>query len=149
MTTMSIDVHHLTPRRLQFIGIDGNKLMLKSINIIQSSNNYNIISSFICWNQNIVHNGLALPANDFMHYKSFMNVSGLEPVYRLQLDSYSVSYLCNGLALPANDFMHYKSALNVTARLRVRRTSLLLKTVLFPLLKTVLFLNEKSSANGD
>ena len=28
---------------------------LKSINIIQLSNNYNIVSSFICWNQNIVH----------------------------------------------------------------------------------------------
>ena len=26
-----------------------------AINIIQSSNNYNIVSRFICWNQNIVH----------------------------------------------------------------------------------------------
>ena len=55
MTTMSIDNHPLTQRRLQFIGISVNKLTLKSINIIQSSNNYNIVSSFICWNQNIVH----------------------------------------------------------------------------------------------
>ena len=55
MTTMPIDNHPLTQSRLQFIGISVNKLMLKSINIIQSSNNYNIVSSFICWNQNIAH----------------------------------------------------------------------------------------------
>ena len=55
MTTMPIDNHPLTHRRLQFIGISVNKLTLKSINIIQSSNNYNIASSFICWNQNIAH----------------------------------------------------------------------------------------------
>ena len=55
MTTMHIDNHPLTQRRLQFIGISVNKLTLKSINIIQTSNNYNIVSSFICWNQNIVH----------------------------------------------------------------------------------------------
>ena len=40
---------------LQFIDISINKLTLKSINIIQSSNTYNIVNSFICWNQNIVH----------------------------------------------------------------------------------------------
>ena len=55
MTTMSIDNHPLTQRRLQFIGISVNKLLLKSINIIQSSNYYNIVSSFICRNENIVH----------------------------------------------------------------------------------------------
>ena len=55
MTAMPIDNHPLTQRRLQFIGISVNKLTLKSISIIQSSNNYNIVSSFICWNQNIVH----------------------------------------------------------------------------------------------
>ena len=55
MTTMPIDNHLLTPRRMQFISIGVNKLTLKSIDIIQSSNNYNIVSSFICWNQNIVH----------------------------------------------------------------------------------------------
>ena len=57
MTTMPIDNHPLTQKRLQFIGacISVNKLTLKSINIIQSSNNYNIVSSFISWNQNIVH----------------------------------------------------------------------------------------------
>ena len=55
MTTMPIDNHPPTQRRLQFIGISVNKLKLKSINMIQSSNNYNIISSFNCWNQNIVY----------------------------------------------------------------------------------------------
>ena len=55
MTTMPINNHLLTQRRLQFIGISVNKLTLKGINIIQLSNNYNIVSSFICWNQNIVH----------------------------------------------------------------------------------------------
>ena len=55
MTTMLIDNHPLTQRRLQFICFGVNKLTLKSIDIIQSSNNYNIVSCFICWNQNIVH----------------------------------------------------------------------------------------------
>ena len=55
MTTMPIDNNPLTQIKLQFTGIGANKLMLKSINIIQSSNNYNIVSSFICWSQNIVH----------------------------------------------------------------------------------------------
>ena len=55
MSTMPIDNHPLTQRRLQFIGIGVNKLTLTSIDIIQSSNNYNNVSSFICWNQNIVH----------------------------------------------------------------------------------------------
>ena len=55
MTTMTIDNHPLTQRRLQFIGISVNKLTLKGINIIQLSTNYNIVSSLICWNQNIVH----------------------------------------------------------------------------------------------
>ena len=54
MTTMSIDNHPLTQRRLQFIGKSVNKLTFNSVNIIQSSNNYNIVSSFICCNQNIV-----------------------------------------------------------------------------------------------
>ena len=55
MRTMPTNNHPLTQRRLQFIGTSVNKLTLKSINIIQSSNNYNIVSSFICWNQNIVN----------------------------------------------------------------------------------------------
>ena len=55
MTTMPINNHLLTQRRLQFIGISVNKLTFKSINIIQSSNNYSNVNSFICWNQNIVH----------------------------------------------------------------------------------------------
>ena len=42
MTPMPIDNHPLTQRMLQFIGICVNKLTLKSINIIQSSNHYNI-----------------------------------------------------------------------------------------------------------
>ena len=46
MTTMPIDNHPLTQGRLQFIGIGVNKLTFKSTNIIQSSNNYNIVSSF-------------------------------------------------------------------------------------------------------
>ena len=54
MTTMPIDNHPFTQRRLQSIGIGVNKLMLKSININQSSN-CKIDNSFICWNQNIVH----------------------------------------------------------------------------------------------
>ena len=54
---MPIENHPLTQRSLQFIGIGVNKFTLKSINIhvIQSSNNYNVVSGFICWNQNIVH----------------------------------------------------------------------------------------------
>ena len=55
MTTMLIDNHPLTQRLLQFIGFGVNKLTLKSIYIIQSSNNYSIVSSFIYWNQNIGH----------------------------------------------------------------------------------------------
>ena len=55
MTTIPINNHLLAQRRLQFIGIGVNKLTLKGIDIIQSSNNYNIVFSFICWNQNIVH----------------------------------------------------------------------------------------------
>ena len=39
MTTMPIDNHPLAQRRLQLIGISVNKLTLKSINIVQSSNN--------------------------------------------------------------------------------------------------------------
>ena len=71
MTTMPIDDHPLTQRRLQFEGIGVNKIALKSINIIQSSNNYNIVSSFICWNQNIVHMKL-LGTTFKMNKKRFM-----------------------------------------------------------------------------
>ena len=53
MITMPIEDHPLTQKSLHFIGIGVNKLTLKSINIIQSSNNYNIVSSIIRWNQNI------------------------------------------------------------------------------------------------
>ena len=45
MTTMPIDNYPLTQRRLQLIGIGVNKLTLKSINILQSSNNYNILAA--------------------------------------------------------------------------------------------------------
>ena len=64
MTTMPIDNHPLTQRRLQFIGISVNKLTLKSINIIQLSNNYNIVSSFNCRNQKVVH--MKILDNSFM-----------------------------------------------------------------------------------
>ena len=53
MTTMPIDNHPFTQRRLQFIGISVNKLTFKSINIIQSSNNCNIVCSFICLSHTI------------------------------------------------------------------------------------------------
>ena len=53
MSTMPFDNHPLIQNSLKFIGIGVNKLTFKSINIIQSSNNYNIVSGFICWNQNI------------------------------------------------------------------------------------------------
>ena len=46
MTTMPGQHPSFHSRRQQFIGISVNKLTLKSINIIQSSNNYNIVSSF-------------------------------------------------------------------------------------------------------
>ena len=55
MKTMPIDNQPLSQRRLQFIGIGVNKLTFKNINMIQSSNNCNILRSFICWNQNIDH----------------------------------------------------------------------------------------------
>ena len=55
MTIMPIDNHPLTQRRLQFIGIKVKKLTFKSINILQTSNSYNIVSSFIYWNQDIVY----------------------------------------------------------------------------------------------
>ena len=55
MTTTPINNHPLTQRRQQCIGTSVNKLTLKTINIIQLSDNYNIVSSFICWNQNIVN----------------------------------------------------------------------------------------------
>ena len=55
MKTMPIDNHSLTQKSLQFIGIGVNKLTFKGINIIQSSINYNIVSGFFCFNQNIVH----------------------------------------------------------------------------------------------
>ena len=74
MTTMHIDNHPLTQRRLQFIGISVNKLTLKNTNIIQSSNNYNIVSSFICWNLNIVH--MKIPDKSFMMTKRRFRLRG-------------------------------------------------------------------------
>ena len=70
MTTMPIDNHPLTQRRLQFIGISVNKLTFKSINIKQTSNNYNIVSSFICWSQNIVH----MKPLETLNFKSLLQV---------------------------------------------------------------------------
>ena len=79
MTTMPIDNHPLTQRRLQFIGISVNKLTLKSINIIQSSNNYNIVSSFIYWNQNIVH--MKILDTSFKMTKRRFRFRGLKDVF--------------------------------------------------------------------
>ena len=55
MTTMPMDNHPLAQRSMQFIGISANKLTFKGINIIQPTNNYNIISGSICWNKYKVH----------------------------------------------------------------------------------------------
>ena len=46
MTTMPIDNHPLTPRRLQFIGIGVNKLTFKSINIIRAYFESNLSSYY-------------------------------------------------------------------------------------------------------
>ena len=80
MTTITIDNHPLTQRRLQFIGIGVNKLMLKSIDIIQSSDNYNIVSSFICWNQNIVH--MKILHTSFKMTKKDIGLEGKRSVLR-------------------------------------------------------------------
>ena len=45
MTTKLIDNHPLTQRKLQFISISVNKLTLNSINIMQSSNNFNVLAA--------------------------------------------------------------------------------------------------------
>ena len=74
MTTMPIDNHPLTLRKLQFIGISVNKLTLESINIIQYSNNYNIDSSLICVNQNILH--MKILDTSFKMPKRRLRISG-------------------------------------------------------------------------
>ena len=79
MTTMPIDDHPLTQRRLQFIGIGVNMLRLKSINIIRSSNNYNIVSSFICWKLNIVH--MKILDTSFKMRKRRFRFRGVKDVY--------------------------------------------------------------------
>ena len=75
MTTMPIDDRPLT----QFIGIGVNKLTLKSINIIPSSNNYNIVCSFNCWNQNIVH--IKMLVTSFEMRKRRFRFWGVKDVY--------------------------------------------------------------------
>ena len=80
MTTMPIDNHPLTLRWLQFIGIGVNKLTLKSIDIIQLSNNYNIVSSFICWNQNEVH--MKILDTSFKMTKNDLGLGGKRCVLR-------------------------------------------------------------------
>ena len=57
MPTMPIDNSLLSQRSLQFIGISVHKVTFKSIklNIIQSSNNYNMVCLFNCWNKNILY----------------------------------------------------------------------------------------------
>ena len=80
MTTIPIDNHPLTQRRLQFICISVNKLTLKSINKIQSSNNNNIVSSFICWNQNIAH--MKILDTSFKMTKKDLGLGGIRCVLR-------------------------------------------------------------------
>ena len=65
MTTMPIDNHPLTQRRLPFIGISVNKLTLKSIDIIQSSNNYNIVSSFLIVHMEILDTSFKMTKRRF------------------------------------------------------------------------------------
>ena len=79
MTTMPIDDHPLTQRRLHFIGIGVNKPTLERINVIQSSNNYNIVSSFICWNQNINH--INILDTSFKMTKRRFRLRGVKDVY--------------------------------------------------------------------
>ena len=74
---MPIDNQPLTQRRLQFIGISVNKLTLNSINIIQTSNNYN---RFICWNQNIVH--MKILDTSFKMLKKDLGLGGKRCVLR-------------------------------------------------------------------
>ena len=83
MTTMPIDDHPLTQRRLQFIGIGVNKLNLKSINTIRSSNNYNIVSSFICWNRNIVH--MKILDTSFKTTKEDLDLGGKDVHYESKM----------------------------------------------------------------
>ena len=83
MTTMPIDNQPLSQRRLQFIGIGVNKLTLKNIHIIQSSNNYNIVSSFICWNRNIGH--MKILDTSFKTSSTSRNVSGAQNKVKGQL----------------------------------------------------------------
>ena len=83
MTTMPIDNQPLSQRWLQFIGIGVSKLTLKSMDIIQSSNNYNIVSRFICWNQNIAH--MKILDTSFKTSSKSRNVSGAQNKVKGQL----------------------------------------------------------------
>ena len=91
MTTMPIDNHPLTQRRLQFIGIGVNKLTFKGIDIMQSSN-HNIVGSFICWNQNIVY--MKILDTSFKMTKEDLGLGGKDVYY----ESKMIYYLCTGLA---------------------------------------------------
>ena len=90
MTTLPIDNYSLTHRRLQSIGLSVNKLTFQSINIIQSSNNYSIVSSFICWNQNIVH--MKILHTSFKMTKTYLGLGGNKILLR-ELNEIRVSII--------------------------------------------------------
>ena len=54
MTDMVINYKPLFSQRLKFIGLSTTKLLLKGVNIVESSNNDNIVSDLVCRNQNIL-----------------------------------------------------------------------------------------------
>ena len=37
-----------------FISLSATQFLLKSINVVQPSNNNNVVCSFICWNQDVL-----------------------------------------------------------------------------------------------
>ena len=51
---MSIDNYLLIPGSLQFIGICANTFTFRIINMIQTSNNYNIVSALFAGTENII-----------------------------------------------------------------------------------------------
>ena len=54
MTDMVINYRPLFSQRLQFIGLSTTKLLLKSVNIVEPSNNDNIVSGLVCRSQHIL-----------------------------------------------------------------------------------------------
>ena len=37
-----------------FISLSATKILLQSVNVVQPSNNSNVVCSFICWNQDVL-----------------------------------------------------------------------------------------------